>query len=164
MVYTSKKKIEGKREVIDELIERKSSSCFFMISHNDPPAIQEMNRKAFFESNEDMHLTDLPRAVILCRKNSIVYSYPFQKIDFINVVAKAHEIISTLIGFMEGKVKPKDVVMPIRAAIDAGAIRKPTLNEFTVVFGDWRIKSKSSLTFCISPLIDFIRSFLLIVL
>ncbi len=59
---------------------------------------------------------------------------------------KAGLIISTLHQLMEGKTKPKDVMMPIRAAIDAGVIRRPTVVEFRNEFGEDRVKGDSSIT------------------
>ena len=57
---------------------------------------------------------------------------------------KVDIIISRLHVLMEGKTKPKDVMMPIRAAIDAGVIRRPTSEEFYDEFGKERVKGKSS--------------------
>lgn len=58
--------------------------------------------------------------------------------------SKASDIITRLHQLMEGKKKPKDVMMPIRAAMDAGAIRRPTEEEFNQEFGQRRVKAKSS--------------------
>lgn len=57
---------------------------------------------------------------------------------------KANAVIKRLHELMEGKSKPKDVIMPIRAAIDVGAIRRPTDEEFYNEFGKDRVKGKSS--------------------
>lgn len=57
---------------------------------------------------------------------------------------KASVIIRRIHDYMEGKSKPKDVMMPIRAAMDAGAIRRPTDEEFYNEFGSDRVKGKSS--------------------
>lgn len=69
----------------------------------------------------------------------------------INNKAAAIMIISTLHQLMEGKTKPKDVIMPIRAAIEAGAMRRPSWEEFCSEFGDKRVKSKSSLIVYTDP-------------
>lgn len=66
-------------------------------------------------------------------------------IGWIIVKEKAPIIIGTIMNYMEGKTTPKDIMMPVRAAIDAGAIRKPTPAEFKKTFGPYRIKSKSSI-------------------
>ena len=49
--------------------------------------------------------------------------------------AKADGIYQQLKEFLKGKIMPKDITKPIRAAMDAGAIRRPTWREFCVVFG-----------------------------
>ena len=58
---------------------------------------------------------------------------------------KSNVIIQCIHDLMVGKNKPKDVMMPIRAAIDAGAIRRPTKEEFYNEFGSDRVKGKSSI-------------------
>ena len=58
---------------------------------------------------------------------------------------KAEIIIKTIQHYMNGRATPKLIIMPIRAAIDAGAIQKPTPKEFKMIFGTTLIKSKSSL-------------------
>lgn len=54
-------------------------------------------------------------------------------------------IIQQIHQLMEGKERPKDVMMPIRAAMDAGVIRRPKSEEFYNEFGTNRIKGKSSI-------------------
>ena len=65
---------------------------------------------------------------------------------------KAEAIIAYIHQLMEGKQKPKDVMMPIRAAIDAGVIRRPTEEEFCDEFGKDRVKAKSSINDYTNPL------------
>ncbi len=64
---------------------------------------------------------------------------------------KADAVICRLHELMEGKVKPKGVMMPIRAAIDAGAISRPTWAEFCKEFGDKRVKGKASVSDYTNP-------------
>lgn len=59
-------------------------------------------------------------------------------------VNKTPAVMELLHQLMEGKTKPKDVLMPVRAAMDAGVIRRPTWEEFCQEFGSWRLKSKTS--------------------
>lgn len=66
-------------------------------------------------------------------------------------MAKVDAIVDLLCQLMEGKTKPKDVMMPIRAAIDAGVIRRPTWEEFCSEFGKDRIKSKASFSDYTNP-------------
>ena len=52
---------------------------------------------------------------------------------------------------MEGKTKPKDVLMPVRAAMEAGVIRRPTWEEFCQEFESYRLKSKTSFSDYTNP-------------
>lgn len=45
-------------------------------------------------------------------------------------------VIEKIRELVKGKIQPKDKMMPIRAAIAAEAIRRPTLNEIKKVFGN----------------------------
>jgi hypothetical protein len=60
------------------------------------------------------------------------------------VLARLHQLIDI-------KTQPKDIVMPIRAAMDAGAIRRPTWEEFCKEFGNDKISGKSSLSDYTNP-------------
>ena len=53
-------------------------------------------------------------------------------------------VIKLLHEQIEGLTKPRDIMMRICAAIDAGVIRKPTWYEFCAEFGNDKIKSKTS--------------------
>ncbi len=66
-------------------------------------------------------------------------------------VAHADKVISLLNKLMKDKRKPKDVMMPIRAAMDAGAIRRPTWEEFCYEFGLEYVKQKSSFSIYTNP-------------
>jgi hypothetical protein len=63
---------------------------------------------------------------------------------------KTEAVITELRRLMEGKTKPKDVIQPIRAAIEAGVIRRPTWEEFNSEF-EGRVKSKSSFSDYTNP-------------
>ena len=67
------------------------------------------------------------------------------------VLSKSKNIIEKIHQLMENKTKPKDIMMPIRAAMDAGVIRRPTWEEFCCEFGNNRVKSKSSLSDYTNP-------------
>lgn len=58
---------------------------------------------------------------------------------------KAEAVITRLHELIDSQCRPKAIVMPIRAAMDAGAIRKPTWNEFCAEFGSEKLKSSTSL-------------------
>ena len=64
---------------------------------------------------------------------------------------KADAVIALLRQLMEGKTKPKDVLMPVRAAMEAGVIRRPTWEEFCQEFGSYRLKSKTSFSDYTNP-------------
>ena len=54
-------------------------------------------------------------------------------------------ILRTLRYYMKGKSKPKDLLMPLSAALEAKLIRRPTPKEFEMVFSDYHYSSETSL-------------------
>lgn len=58
------------------------------------------------------------------QKNVESYAYLCKK-------EKQEEILTLLNSYLQGKIEPNDIMMPFRAAMDAGTIRKPTFREFT---------------------------------
>lgn len=67
--------------------------------------------------------------------------------SFVLVVTNAacpEKVIARLHELMDERTSPKDVMMPIRAAFDAGVIRHPTWSEFCAEFGSSKLKSKTS--------------------
>ena len=65
----------------------------------------------------------------------------------------ADKVISRLHVLMEDKLKPRDLLMPLRAAMEAGAIRRPTWAEFIAEFG-CKCTSKASLSGYTDPTKD----------
>ena len=65
---------------------------------------------------------------------------------FVLYKKKAEEVIGLLRRYMEGinSNKPKDIMMPVRAALDARVIRKPTYTEFKAAFPEFVPRAKSS--------------------
>lgn len=59
--------------------------------------------------------------------------------DSESVMQRLHELI-------DSQILPKDILMPLRAAVDAGVIRQPTWGEFCAEFGCDKVKSKTSLS------------------
>lgn len=57
----------------------------------------------------------------------------------------ADRVVGRLHELMDSKTKPKDILMPIRAAMEAGVIRRPTWAEYINEFGSKRA-SKGSLS------------------
>ena len=62
----------------------------------------------------------------------------------IKIPQKEEMIIRRIHQYIGKETKPKDVVMPIRAAMEAGVIRRPTWSEFNAEFGKNGVTSKSS--------------------
>ncbi len=89
----------------------------------------------WINNNYDGHLSDEIASVL---KGKILFA------SAVSNPQKAKAIIQRLHELMVGKTKPKDVMMPIRAAMDAGVIRRPTDEEFNNEFGADRVKGKSS--------------------
>ncbi|MCR5269527.1 MAG: hypothetical protein K6D91_00740 [Prevotella sp.] len=65
-------------------------------------------------------------------------------VSAVSIPGISKAVIEKLHSLMEGKEQPKDIAMPIRAAMDVGVIRKPTLKEFHSEFREKRIKAPSS--------------------
>ncbi len=59
-------------------------------------------------------------------------------------------IFSKIHDYQEGKSKPKDLAMPVRAAMDAGVIRRPTYGEY-VAAGQFAKISKTSFENYVNP-------------
>lgn len=59
---------------------------------------------------------------------------------------RAPQVLRLLHELVDGQSKPLAIVMPIRAAMDAGVMRRPTFGQFCNEFGRGKLKSKSSLT------------------
>ena len=72
---------------------------------------------------------------------------------FVLYKKKAEEVIGLLRRYMEGinSNKPKDLMMPVRAAFDAGAIRKPTYAKFKTALPTLAPKNKSSFDLYLRP-------------
>lgn len=58
---------------------------------------------------------------------------PLSAGSFVIEEKNASSIISKIQEFQKGKKKPKDLAMPVRAAMDAGVIRRPSFVEYEAV-------------------------------
>ena len=119
------------------------------------PAIKiDGSKKVYFGGKLKRHLRDAPHQ----STQSIVESINEAKLkmkqevaiseDFKKLVTKpecADKVVTRLHELSDGKQKPKDVLMPVRAAMEAGAIRRPTWAEYLSEFGCKRA-SKTSLS------------------
>lgn len=78
-----------------------------------------------------------------------------QQIGFSQYVIKpekADVIVGRLQELVNAKDKPKSIMRPIRAAIDAGAIERPNWESFKFEFGEKKLKSKASFTNYTDPM------------
>ena len=96
----------------------------------------------WINNNYDGHLSD--------EISNVIKGKAFFKQAITNP-SKANAIIKLLHKMMDDKKKPKDIMMPIRAAIEVGAIRRPTDEEFYEEFGINKIKGKSSINDYTNP-------------
>ncbi len=67
--------------------------------------------------------------------------------DWITCMRHKDKILAMLHEQIDKKTKPKDILLPLRCAVDAGVIRKPTWSEFCEEFGSHKLKSKASLSY-----------------
>ena len=119
------------------------------------PAIKlDGSKKVYFGGKLKHHLRQAPHQSM----QSIVESINEAKLkmkqgaaiseDFKKLVTKpecADKIVVRLHELSDGKQKPRDVLMPMRAAMEAGALRRPTWAEYMSEFGSKRT-SKTSLS------------------
>lgn len=112
------------------------------------------SRPVYFHGKLKHHLRGAPRQSM----ESIMESIEEAKVcmdvrhiasdDFKKLVVKpecADKVIARLHELSDSKSKPRDMLMPLRAAIEAGAIRRPTWAEYGAEFG-FKRTSKTSLS------------------
>lgn len=63
----------------------------------------------------------------------------------------AGQVVQRIHDLMKNQNGPKNKLMPIRAAMDAGVLKRPTWGQFTSEFGEYLIKSKTSLSNMTNP-------------
>lgn len=120
---------------------------------NHRKAVREEQRRAFFRFLRMMKWLEELREVKQLDKSHSTIEKKTQKqtnekiVSFVLVVTNAacpEKVIARLHELMDERTSPKDVMMPIRAAFDAGVIRHPTWKEFCAEFGPSKLKSKTS--------------------
>lgn len=121
---------------------------------NHRKTVREEQRRAFFrflrmvqrlDELKDANATDKTTP----KKNVKVSSHTQSESLFSKIVrftGKQEVIITRLHELVDRQTSPKDIVMPIRAAMEAGVIRRPKWGEFCAEFGDDKLKAKSSLS------------------
>lgn len=106
------------------------------------PKVEEVVEKLIIDERQRLEQVELEK--IRAKAPKIIYMQPPEQPkkkktnDFSAVVRlqdKADVVIATLHKYTEGKQKPQDFIMPIRAAQDAGVIRRPTYGEAESEFG-----------------------------
>ncbi len=65
--------------------------------------------------------------------------------SLVSIPEKAEVLMEKLHEMIDRQSKPYHVVMPIRAAMDAGLLGRPSYRQFCKEFGNEKLKSKSSL-------------------
>ena len=75
---------------------------------------------------------------------------PQPSCPFVLDVSCSDMVLAKIQKYQSGKKKPKDVAMPVRAAMDAGVIRRPTYDEYCGIEGMAKI-GKSSLSEYTNP-------------
>ena len=65
--------------------------------------------------------------------------------SLVSIPEKAEVLMEKLHEMIDRQSKPYHVVMPIRAAMDAGLLGRPSYRQFCKEFGNDKLKSKSSL-------------------
>ena len=120
---------------------------------NHRKTVREEQRRAFFRFLRMMKWLEELREVKQLDKSHSTIEKKTQKqtnekiVSFVLVVTNAacpEKVIARLHELMDERTSPKDVMMPIRAAFDAGVIRHPTWSEFCAEFGSSKLKSKTS--------------------
>lgn len=71
--------------------------------------------------------------------------------QYVIIPEKADLIVTRIIELVKSQTKPKAIMMPIRAAMDAGVISRPSWKSFLDEFGEGKMKSKSSFTDYTNP-------------
>ena len=119
------------------------------------PAIKlDGSQRVYFSGKLKHHLRSAPHQSMQSIVDSIneararmrqeaVVSEEFKKL--VKIPDCAGKVVARLHELMDGKMKPRDILMPIRAAMEAGVIRRPTWAEFISEFGCKRT-SKGSLS------------------
>lgn len=67
---------------------------------------------------------------------------------------QSEDVVAYIMGLMMGKETPKDILKPLRAAQDAGVIRRLSWGDFKCAFPRSGVKNKSSLTKYTDPVVQ----------
>lgn len=67
---------------------------------------------------------------------------------------QSEDVVAYIRQLMAGKESPKDILKPLRAAQDAGVIRRPSWGDYKSAFPRSGVKNKSSLTKYTDPVMQ----------
>jgi hypothetical protein len=96
--------------------------------------------EAHFDKDMSMQIVDTEAVMNKSKEKMSSFSLLVSKPDCAEaVLMKLHELV-------DRQSEPRNVVMPIRAAMEAGVISRPTWVQFCTEFGAHKLSSKSSLT------------------
>ena len=128
-------------KAIDGLaIMTKTTFTDYMNPDNKP--LHDLNRQYEGELDKEVDL--------LRRKLGVNTPAPSTPSSFVVKEGKATTVITMIRDYQSGKSKPKDLAMPVRAAMDAGVIRRPTFNEYKAIDG-LAIMTKTTFTDYMNP-------------
>ncbi len=146
--------IDGERLLKTYYIDESGDSWLVPANPNYPSIKLDGSKKVCFWGKLKHHLRNAPRQSMQSIVESINEAKEFLKQnivvseEFKKLVIRpgcANKVVARLHELMDEKMKPRDILMPIRAAMDSGAIRRPTWAEFISEFGSKRA-SKASLS------------------
>lgn len=125
---------------------------YFYAHRKDPNAKQ--HRTTYFKYMLKIELAEQERRRLIEEAEEGEAVQEAEQTGFRMLVTKPEvtdKLLARLHELMECKQSPKEVVKPIRAAMEAGIISRPTWEHFCQEFGEDRVKSKSSLSSYTNP-------------
>lgn len=146
--------IDGERLLKSYYIDEKGDQWLVPANPKYSSIKLDGTKRVYFVGKLKYHLRNSPHLSMQCIVESINEAKAMMKLnsvaseEFKKLVVRperAEKVIARLHELMDEKMKPKDILMPIRAAMEAGAIRRPTWAEFIAEFGSKRA-SKGSLS------------------
>lgn len=102
------------------------------------------------KGNAEKYWLDIKYPVDWLNNTSLTADLTSPGCPFVNEPSQAEAIISKIREYQSGKTKPKALVMPVRAAMDAGVISRPTLKEYEEIEGFVKI-AKTSFEYYTNP-------------
>lgn len=115
-----------------------NNKSLVLVKNNDGTKIYDFRDDRIFSELRELISSSKGDTPLLQKEEFDTKLYPFV------VYGKYTNIVLNRIkSLIEGKTSPKDKMMPIRAAIDAGVIRRPSFTEIQRAFGENFIANSS---------------------